>query len=222
MTKATVRSLRKDAALNSERLLAAAAELFAEHGLDVTRNDIAHRAGVGVGTAYRRFPNKEAVMDALFEQRLQQVADVAREALEDPDAWNGLLTFLERDLYMRHGDRGLNEIMNNPLLGDARVSDARDQIAPIMSALVDKAKQQGVVRSDLDQTDLVFLQLALSAITEKTRGISPGLYRRYLTFFLDGIRVRVDPPTPLPVGPLTAHETHMAMTQPRRARAATL
>src|SRR6478609_1139321 len=101
MADAPDRALRKDAALNRERLLAAASELFAEQGFSVTLNDIAHHAGVGIGTAYRRFPNKEAVMDALFEQRLQQVADVAREALEDPDAWNGLLTFMERDLHMR-------------------------------------------------------------------------------------------------------------------------
>src|SRR6478736_9197807 len=111
MTKATVRSLRKDAALNRERLLAAAAELFAEHGLDVTLNDIAHHAGVGVGTAYRRFANKEEVIDALFEEGLQDIAVVANEALANPDGWDGLVTFLERSLNLQFGDRGLNQIM---------------------------------------------------------------------------------------------------------------
>src|ERR1700712_2627424 len=217
MTEAPGRALRKDAAINRERLLDAARELFAEQGLNVTLNDIAHHAGVGVGTAYRRFANKEEVIDALFERQLEQVAAVAQEALDDADAWNGLITFLERALHMRHGDRGLNEIMNNPVLGDARVSQVRDQIAPLITALVDKAQQQGVVRPDLDQTDLIFMQLALSAIMEKTRGISPDLYRRYLTFFLDGIRVRADAPTPLPVPALNANETHLAMTQQRRA-----
>ena len=71
--------LRKDAARNRERLLTAASELFAERGLAVTLNDIAHRAGVGVGTAYRRFANKDEVIDALFEQRLQDVIAVAEE-----------------------------------------------------------------------------------------------------------------------------------------------
>src|SRR5438270_14072558 len=94
-------SLRKDAAQNRERLLAAAAELFAERGLDVTLNDIAHHAGLGVGTAYRRFANKEQVIDALFEERLRDVADVATEALHDPDPWHGLITFLERSLEMQ-------------------------------------------------------------------------------------------------------------------------
>src|ERR1700712_1939214 len=149
MTAAQSRSLRRDAAENRERLLTAAAELFAERGLDVTLNDIAHHAGVGVATAYRRFANKEEVIDALFEERLQAVAEVANGALADPDPWHGLVTFLERALDMQFGDRGLNQIMNNPGLGDARVSEVRDRIAPVISELVDRAKRAGVVRPDL-------------------------------------------------------------------------
>ena len=209
-------ALRKDAAENRDRLLTAASELFAERGLGVTLNDIAHHAGVGVGTAYRRFKNKEEVIDALFERQLEQVADVAREALADPDAWNGLLTFLEQALHMRHGDRGLNEIMNNPVLGDERVQEARDRIAPIITKLVAKAKKQGVVRSDFDQTDLIFIQLALSAVIESTRELAPSLYRRYLAMFLDGIRTDRSEFTKLPVRPLSAEETHSVMTRRRR------
>src|SRR3954453_1200131 len=114
MSEASPRVLRKDAALNRERLLAAARELFAERGLTVTLNDIAHHAGVGVGTAYRRFANKGEVIDALFEESLQDLAAVATEALEDPDAWNGLVTYLERSLHMQFGDRGLNQLLNDP------------------------------------------------------------------------------------------------------------
>lgn len=118
---------------------------------------------------------------------------------------------------MRHGDRGLNEIMNMPVLGDARVQEARDRIAPIIAELVAKAKAQGVVRPDLDQSDLIFVQLGLSAIIESTRSLSPDLYRRYLTMFLDGIRTDRSTFTPMPVPPLTAEQTHLAMTL-RRAR----
>src|SRR3954469_4530451 len=109
----SARNLRKDAAINRERLLSAAGELFAEHGLNVTLNDIAHHAGVGVGTAYRRFANKEEVISALFEQRLQEVADIAQEALDNADAWAGLVDFIARAMHLQFGDRGLNEIMNN-------------------------------------------------------------------------------------------------------------
>jgi AcrR family transcriptional regulator len=207
--------LRKDAERNRQRLLDAARELFASRGLGVTLNDIAHHAGVGVGTAYRRFSNKEEIIDALFEQELQEVAAIATDSLADPDAWAGLVSFLERGLQMQFGDRGLTEIMNNTALGDARVSDARDRIAPLIKALVDRAAQQGVVRPDLDQSDLVFIQLGLSTIMESSRAIEPQLYRRYLTFFLDGISTDRSTFTALPARALTADETHKAMTRKR-------
>src|SRR3978361_1374378 len=168
MTTTSPRELRKDAALNRARRLAAAAELFAERGLDVTLNDIAHHAGVGIGTAYRRFANKEEVIDALFEEGLQDIAAVAHEALEEPDAWSGLVMFLERSLHMQFGDRGLNEIMNDTALGRERVAEARDRIAPLIQALVERAKDQGVVRPDLEQSDLIFIQAGLSAIMDRS------------------------------------------------------
>ena len=210
------RPLRKDAELNRERLLAAARELFATRGLEVTLNEIAHHAGVGVGTAYRRFANKEEVIDALFEEGLRDVADVANEALATPDAWAGLVLFLERSLHMQFGDRGLNQIMNNTALGRDRVSDARDRIAPLIQRLVDRAKAEGVVRADLEQSDLIFIQLGLSAIMESSRAIEPELYTRYLVMFLDGIRTDRSSFQPLPTRALTAAETHRAMTRKRR------
>ena len=76
------RPLRKDAERNRERILAAARELFAEQGLTVTLDDIARHAGVGVGTVYRRFPDKEQLIDALFEDRLGEIAAVATESAE--------------------------------------------------------------------------------------------------------------------------------------------
>ena len=214
MADAPERALRKDAALNRERLLAAASELFAEQGFSVTLNDIAHHAGVGIGTAYRRFPNKEAVIDALFEQRLQDVAAVAQGALDDPDAWQGLVGFLERSLSMQFGDCGLNEIMNNPALGQDRVKEARDRIAPLLTRIVDRAKREGAVRADFEQSDLVFIQLAVSAIMAGSRAVSPDLYRRYLAMFLDGIRTSGGPTT-LPFAALDADQTHAAMTSGR-------
>ena len=209
-------TLRKDAALNRERLLAAASELFAERGLNVTLNDIAHHAGVGVGTAYRRFANKEEVIDALFEQRLQEVAALANEAFAEPDAWQALVTFLERSLEMQFGDRGLTQIMNSPHLGQRRVNEARDRIAPLIKKMVDRAKQQGILRSDFDQSDVIFLQLALTGVMDSTRTLAPTLYRRYLVMVLDGMRADRGALTPLPSPALTANQTHKVMTQNRQ------
>jgi hypothetical protein len=115
---------------------------------------------------------------------------------------------------MQFGDRGLNQIMNNTALGRDRVSDARDRIAPLLQQLVDRANVEGVVRPDLEQSDLIFMQLGLSAIMESSRAIEPELYTRYLALFLDGIRTDRSF-QPLPSRALTAAETHRAMTRKR-------
>jgi AcrR family transcriptional regulator len=212
---ASTRPLRRDAEANRQRLLDAASELFAEHGLGVTLNDIAHRAGVGVGTAYRRFPNKEAVIDALFEERMHAVEAAAVEALDDPDAWTALAGYLRRTMQMQFGDRGLSQILNDPTLGDVRINDVRVRIAPLVATLVSRAKTAGVVRSDFDSTDVVFIQAGLSAIMESTREVAPALYERYLAMFLAGMRVGRQEPTPLPVPALSSEATHQAMTRRR-------
>lgn len=205
------RPLRKDAERNRERLLTAASEVFAQRGLDVTMHDIAAHAGVGVGTAYRRFANKQEVIEALFEQRLDKVAALADEALEDPDAWRGLCTYLERVLRLQSEDRGLTDIVNNPDLGQERADEARDRITPLLHALVDRARQQGHLRPDFDATDIVFLQYALGALMDRTREVEPNLYRRYLTMFLDGIRADRKTLTDLPIEPLRVDATQAVM-----------
>lgn len=209
--------LRRDAALNRERLLIAAAELFAEQGLGVTLNDIAHRAGVGVATAYRRFANKEEVIEALFEQRLDEVVAVAHEALAEPDAWDGLVLFLERSMSLQFGNLGLTQMMNYPQLGHARVNETRDRIAPLMTALVEQAKKQHAVRPDLDQSDLFFIQMSLAAVMDRSRTAAPDLYRRYLTLYLDGMRAGEARLTPMPTPALAADDVHDLMTIERGA-----
>ncbi|OJF10360.1 TetR/AcrR family transcriptional regulator [Couchioplanes caeruleus] len=212
MKDATDRPLRRDAEVNRQRLLAAAQELFARRGLDVTLNDIAHHAGVGVGTAYRRFANKEEVIDALFEQRLDQVGVLADESLRDPDAWRGLTTFLEGSLRMQAEDRGLQEVLNNPQLGQHRITQARERVAPLVIAIVERAKDQGALRPDVEGTDAIFIQLALTALMDRTRDTAPALYRRYLTIFLDGLRADRGPLSALPVEALSTEQTHAIMT----------
>src|ERR1700761_4755874 len=98
MATTSERPLRKDAERNRQRVLDAARELFAERGLGVSLDDIARHAGVGVGTVYRRFPDKEQLIDALFEERIGEMLSAAGESLEMPDPWLALVRFLERAL----------------------------------------------------------------------------------------------------------------------------
>src|ERR1044071_6962450 len=110
-TAAENKPLRKDAERNRRRILEAAAEVFGERGLGATLDAVAERAGVGVGTVYRRFPDKEALVDALFEERIGEIRAIAHEAAEIPDGWDALTTFMERALEMHCHDRALKELV---------------------------------------------------------------------------------------------------------------
>src|SRR3954449_6931317 len=116
--------LRKDAERNRQRILDAARELFAERGLGVTLNDVAHHAGVGVGTVYRRFPDKEMLIDTLFQEQLDEWARIYQEGLADPDPWHAVVSTHERALELWADNRGLKEIV----LGSPQASErARQQ-----------------------------------------------------------------------------------------------
>jgi hypothetical protein len=124
--------------------------------------------------------------------------------------------YLQRTLQLQLADRGLDQIINDRTLGDVRINDVRVRIAPLVVALVDRAKEQGAVRPDFAPTDVAFIQTAMSAIMDRTRHLAPTLYERYLTIILDGIRGDRPGPTPLPTAALTSETTHLAMTHKRR------
>src|SRR3954453_15684844 len=103
--------LRRDPERNRERLRAAAADAFAAGGLAVTMVEIARCAGGGVGTVYRRFPDKELLIEALFEQRIDQLAALARDARAHPEPFPGLVQCLDTFLAVQPADRGLKEVL---------------------------------------------------------------------------------------------------------------
>ena len=184
----TEKPLRRDAERNRRRVLDAAGELFAEQGLHVTLDAVAQRAGVGVGTVYRRFPDKEDLIDALFEDRLDEVAAVAEEALRHDDAWTGLVRFLERSLELHAHDRGLKELLFTSARGRDRVASARERIKPLVSRLVDRAQAAGALRADVQTTDLAVLQLMVTSVMEYAGETVPEVWRRCLAVVLDGLR----------------------------------
>jgi len=188
-------ALRRDAELNRRRIIAAAHEIFRDRGLAATLNDVAAHAGVGVGTVYRRFANKEELLDALFDDMIDTVASLAQQALAEPDAWHGLTASLEKVCELQAFDRGLREVMLGTGRGPQRQSQVRERVAPAVDLLVARAKEQGMLRSDVAGIDLPMIQLMVAAITDHTG--QPDLWRRYLRLLLDGMRARPDN-TPLP------------------------
>ncbi|HEY9409371.1 MAG TPA: helix-turn-helix domain-containing protein [Jiangellaceae bacterium] len=189
------RPLRKDAQRNRALILDAAREVFAQRGLAVTLDDIAAHAGVGVGTVYRRFSTRDALIEALFEDRVRDVADRAETALSYDDPWQGFTAFV-RDLARVHAeDRGLREVLlaeNTP----ARFAEAQAHLAPLLDRLVSAAQEQGTLRRDVTSADLPVLMAMVSAAADHTRP-SPapaanGAWARYLDVLLDGLRATPD------------------------------
>jgi AcrR family transcriptional regulator len=191
------RPLRRDAERNRQRILVVAREAFAEDGLAVTLDEIARRAGVGVGTVYRRFPDKEQLIEALFEERIGEMAALAEEALRCEDAWEGLVRYLEDATAAQADDRGLKEVALSGAHGLERVARARQLMYPLVSRLVARAQEQGELRPDIEPTDLPLLQLMLGSLSECTRDVEPEVWRRFLGVLTDGLRTRRDGPTPL-------------------------
>jgi AcrR family transcriptional regulator len=192
--------LRRDAELNRLRILAAAREVFRDRGVAATLNDVAHHAGLGVGTVYRRFSDKEELVDALFADMVNTVESYAREALEYEDAWTGLVTALERVCEIQALDRGLREVMLGTGRGPQRQAQMQARVAPLVDQLVEKAQRQGTLRADLRPWDLPILQLMIAAVTDHIG--QPDLWRRYLALVIDGMRARPDgTSTPLPPVP---------------------
>lgn len=182
------RPLRRDAERNRQRILDAARVVFADRGLSGSHDDIAREAGVGVGTVYRRFPDKEQLIDALFEARIEEIADVARAATDHPDPWEGLVGFLMRTQELQSRDRGLKEIVLGGSRGAERAVAARSLIAPLAAQVLQRAKDAGVVRSDFELTDLPMIQIAIGTIAESSRDIAPDVWRRMMTLVIDGLR----------------------------------
>lgn len=205
------RPLRKDAERNRQRLLEAARAVFAERGLDATMDEVAHAAGVGVGTAYRRFANKEELIDALFEDRIGEIVALGERALEADDPWEGFVELMEAGVELQAQDRGLREILNGTGHGRERVERARERIRPVMEPVLERVRQAGQIRDDLAGPDIPLMLMMLSTVAEYAGDVEPQLWRRYLALLLDGLRPDRDAPSPLPLPPLDDAQLDEAM-----------
>jgi AcrR family transcriptional regulator len=216
-TASPARPLRRDAERNRQRILTAAAEVFTERGLQATLDDVARRAGVGVGTVYRRFPGKEALAEALFAEQIDELAGLAEQALTDPDPWAGLASFLQQAGARLAADRGLRQLLMYSIYGRDRVGHARQQMQPVVTRLLERGQAAGVVRADLRPTDIPMLAFMLTLIAEYAGHLRPALWRRYLGLILDGLQPCRNSVTELPEPALNPDEMELAMrTSPIR------
>jgi AcrR family transcriptional regulator len=208
------RPLRADAAQNRQQILDAARRTFAERGLGVRLDEIADVAGVGVGTVYRRFKDKDELIGVLFEQSMSEVVALAREVLEQDTDGTGLRRFLDEAFRRMAADRGLQQILTSaPTAAHDAFESSRAQLEPLIAELADQAHRAGRLRPDLGHGDLPVLQIMLSAAILSTLSTREDLWARYVTLVLDAIEIAPPSGQRLPASAPSSHEVASILEQ---------
>jgi AcrR family transcriptional regulator len=177
---------RADARRNRERLLAAAREAFAEGGESTALEEIARRAGVGIGTLYRHFPNRQALLEALYVNELEAVCRSATQ-LENEDPWQALGDWFQRLIGYLATKRALADELLDYLDADAPLfKQCRAELFAAGEPVLRRARDAGVVRPDVDFSDVLHM---VAGITKVPAG-EPGQTERILSIALDGLRYR--------------------------------
>jgi AcrR family transcriptional regulator len=189
--------LRADALRNRQRILTAARELFSRRGLAVPMEDIAKRAGVGVGTLYRRFPTRPDLIAAAFEAKMAGYADGAEEALAAPEPWPAFCRFVERVCEMQAADCGFAAALTIPMGG--KLQAERDRADKAIGELIRRCQQAGELRSDFVAEDLKLLLIANAGVIAAVGGTAPQMWRRLAGYMIQAFGAAHE--APLPPGP---------------------
>src|SRR3954466_15923037 len=182
-------ALRADAARNRELIIAAGAAVFAERGLDAATAEIAHRAGVGEATLFRRFPTKDDLIDAIIETRMEELAALADAAADHPDPTTSLERFMQDLVKQFSRDKGFFEAAGARCMNDPRFQPQRERGTEAVGRLLKRAQDAGAVRTDLSPSDISFLAgSAMYAMEVSKPGLREDLWKRYLRVILDGMK----------------------------------
>ena len=191
-TPTTARPRRADAERNRARILAAASELFAERGLDASMPELAERAGVGVGTVYRAFPDKDHLLGAVMAERLRWLAGEIEAATAASDPWAAFTDVIWKGAALHVKDRGFHQCMRAALeLPDVR--EARGRTLDAFQRLIERAQAAGVMRADVVAEDVPMLLAGVGL----SRAAGPGAaWERHLAVVIDGLRAEGAHPLP--------------------------
>ncbi|WP_103351951.1 TetR/AcrR family transcriptional regulator [Amycolatopsis sp. CA-128772] len=186
----TTTSLRKDAARNRDRIVAVARDLV-DAGTVLQLNDIARRAGIGVGTVYRHFSTAEALLETVATPCLEALVAEGEKALADTDPWHALESFLRCTVEAQVSDASLSPVTAAATDALAHTTELKQSLRSIGTTLLERARQAGVVRPDLTAADLVPLMCGIAYATQihsETSADVVATAHRYLTALLEGLR----------------------------------
>jgi AcrR family transcriptional regulator len=184
--EAPVRRPRADAVRNRARIVETAAEVFAVRGSDASLEEIARGAGVGIGTLYRHFPTREALVEAVFHDRLDELQRLAEDLLESEQPWEALTAWLHEQLVQAATCRGLAAEAMLSMLAHEEEPRACEAMRQAGGALLARAQAAGEARADVDIDDLVRMVQAVTLAAEESD--DPTSAERMFRFVLDGIR----------------------------------
>jgi AcrR family transcriptional regulator len=184
------RTLRVDARRNRERIMSSGRELFARDGPEAQMDEIAARAGVGIGTVYRHFPTKEALLTAMVRDRFQEFAEIATLAEETVDAREALETVMRRSAEAVEGDVGFQlAMMGSNQLEWEGIEEQKAVLETVLTRIIRRAVSAGVVRDDFTFEDFGMMMCGITS----TMYYKPGSadWRRHLAIILDGLHAPV-------------------------------
>jgi AcrR family transcriptional regulator len=181
--------LRADARRNREKVLAAARAVFAEQGVDAQMDDVAKRADVGVGTVYRHFPTKEALLNALTDELFAVIAVHTRTLLTLADPWEAFTRALWFGAEKTAGDRAFTEIMAAQQKWPARTCPGKEDLLVTVGELMERCKAAGVMRPDAIVEDIGLLMCGVGSASQMDHPV-PDAWRRHLAIMLDGLRAQ--------------------------------
>jgi len=181
------RPQRADARRNHERVLAAARKCFADQGYDAQMTDVASAAGVGVGTVYRHFPDKTALIEALVAERFRQFTAGALQALEADDAWAGFRGWLEACAEIQAEDRMVCDFITEAVGAERREAIAHEEgLDQATRRVIEHAKAAGAIRNSVEAEDVPGLMCGLGAVARSDP--EDRVWRRQFEFALEGMR----------------------------------
>jgi AcrR family transcriptional regulator len=182
--------LRADAQRNRERLLATALKLFTSSKEEVTLSAVAEKAGVGIGTLYRHFPTRDALVEAVYRNEVERLSDAAPSLLKEMPADKALEEWLRRYAALVAAKRGLKEALRSIFEPGAETyARSRDSMTAAATLLLEAAAKSGAIRSDYDPQD-VLLAIAASTWTLVNDGEWEERARRVLRLVMDGLRYK--------------------------------
>jgi AcrR family transcriptional regulator len=184
------RSPRADAQRNRERLLATALRMFTSSKEEVTLSAVAERAGVGIGTLYRHFPTRDALVEAVYRNEVERLSDAAPALLKEMPPEQALEEWLKRFAGLVVAKRGLKEAVRSIFEpGTDTYAYSRDRMTTAVTLLLDAAASSGAIRSDIDPQD-VLLAIAASTWAFVNDGDWEGRALRVLRLVMDGLRYK--------------------------------